>query len=48
MKKILVIDDEAMIVDVIQVILEDMGYQVTGFQNSQGKGKQMPLRMITI
>ena len=35
MKKILVIDDEAMIVDVMKVILEDMGYQVTGFQNSQ-------------
>ena len=35
MKKILVIDDEAMIVDVMKVILEDMGYQVTGFHNSQ-------------
>ncbi len=35
MKKILVIDDEKMIVDAMQVILEDMGYQVKGFQNSQ-------------
>lgn len=35
MKKILVIDDEKMIVDAMQVILEDMGYRVNGFQNSQ-------------
>ena len=35
MKKILVIDDEKMIVDAMQVILEDMGYRVKGFQNSQ-------------
>ncbi len=35
MKKILVIDDEKMIVDAMQVILEDMGYRVMGFQNSQ-------------
>ncbi|GAH58874.1 unnamed protein product, partial [marine sediment metagenome] len=35
MKRILVIDDEVMIVDVMKVILEDMGYQVIGFQSSQ-------------
>jgi DNA-binding NtrC family response regulator len=35
MKKILVIDDEEMIVDVMKVILEDLGHQVTGFHNSQ-------------
>ncbi len=35
MKKILVIDDEEMIVDVLKVILEDLGHQVSGFQNSQ-------------
>lgn len=40
MKKILVIDDEAMIIDVIKVILEDMGYSVTGFQNSREGEKE--------
>jgi len=35
MKKILVIDDEAMIVDVMKVILEDLGHQVTGFHKSR-------------
>ena len=39
MKKILVIDDEKMIVDAMQVILEDMGYQVKGFQNSKAGEK---------
>ena len=34
-QRILVIDDEEMIVDVMKVILEDMGHQVTGFHTSQ-------------
>lgn len=40
MKKILVIDDEAMIIDVMKVILEDMGYSVTGFQDSREGEKE--------
>ena len=40
MKRILVIDDEAMIADVIKVILEDMGYSVTGFQSSREGEKE--------
>lgn len=34
MKKILVIDDEVMIVDAIKIIMEDMGYQVKGISDS--------------
>jgi len=34
-KKILIIDDEEMIVDVMKVILEDLGHQVTGFHKSR-------------
>lgn len=38
MKKILIIDDEEMMVDVMKVILEDMGHQVTGiFQSLAGE-----------
>lgn len=33
-KKILVIDDEQMILNAIKVILEDMGYEVATFQDS--------------
>lgn len=33
MKKILVIDDEDMIIDVISTILSDMGYEVVGHQD---------------
>ncbi len=40
MKKILVIDDEAMIIDVMKVILEDMGYSVIGFQDSREGEKE--------
>jgi len=32
-KKILVIDDETMILDAMKLILEDMGYDVTGFSD---------------
>jgi len=39
---ILIIDDEAMIVDFMKVIPEDMGYQVTGFQNSQVRETTAP------
>lgn len=39
MKKILVIDDEEMVVDAMKVILEDMGYQVKGFQSSEAGEK---------
>ena len=35
MKKILVIDDEEMIGDLMKVILENMGHQVTTFHKSQ-------------
>ncbi len=42
MKRILVIDDEEMIVDVISVILSDMGYEVNGFQHS-GDGEKEAL-----
>ena len=35
MKKILVIDDEIMILDAVKVIMEDMGYGVTVFSNSE-------------
>ena len=35
MKRILVIDDEDMIVDVIKVILEDMGFAVAGYQDPE-------------
>jgi len=40
MKKILVIDDEEMMVDVMKVILEDLGHQVTGFHKSQEGEKE--------
>jgi len=33
MKRILIIDDEKMLVEVIRIVLEDLGYQVTGFDN---------------
>jgi DNA-binding response OmpR family regulator len=33
-KRILVIDDDQMILDAISTILEDMGYQVDGFRQS--------------
>jgi DNA-binding NtrC family response regulator len=35
MKKILIIDDEEVIVDAASIILEDMGYAVSGFKNSE-------------
>jgi PleD family two-component response regulator len=35
MKKILVIDDEAMILDAIKIIFEDMGYGVDVHSNSK-------------
>ena len=35
MKRILVIDDEDMIIDVISTILSDMGYEVIGCQDAQ-------------
>lgn len=35
MKNILVIDDEKMLVDLMKIILEDLGHQVTGFHNSR-------------
>jgi CheY-like chemotaxis protein len=40
MKRILVIDDEEMIVDVISVILGDMGYDVNGFRYSADGEKE--------
>ena len=40
MRKILVIDDEAMVLDAMKVILEDMGYQVKGFQSSHAGEKE--------
>jgi CheY-like chemotaxis protein len=40
MKKILVIDDEEMIVDVMKLILEDLGHQVTGFHKSREGQKE--------
>ncbi|MCK4514510.1 MAG: response regulator [Spirochaetaceae bacterium] len=42
MKKILVIDDEEMIVDLLKIGLEDLGHQVTGFHDPE-EGEQAAL-----
>jgi len=42
MKKILVIDDEEMILDLMKVILEDLGFQVTGFNKSNYRLSHRP------
>ena len=40
MKRILIIDDEEMMVDVMKVILEEMGHQVTGITQSHAGEKE--------
>ena len=42
MKKILVIDDEEMMVDVLKISLEELGHQVTGFHDPE-EGEQVAL-----
>ncbi len=42
-KSILVIDDDAFIIDVITTVLTDMGFEVTGFQDPD-KGIQAALK----
>ena len=44
MKKILVIDDEEMMVDVLKISLEELGHQVTGFHDPE-EGEQAAIRV---
>ena len=53
MKKLLIIDDESMIVDVAKVIFKDLGYEVDGFTDpvageEQAKSKDYDLILVDL